>query len=482
MDNDSSWRTVAAELRNEVEQLTPGTRIPTHRQLVARFEVSATTVTRALASLAQAGLIESRPGAGSFRTAAAATTRRIDTAWQDAALRLTPSMGAELTPERAFDTTALEATLSLHSTDVVDLNGGYLHPELQPTDLLAAALGRVGRRTDSWQRPDPAGLPGLRDWFAADIDAGLSRHDVLVVGGGQAALSVLLRALGRPGDPVIVETPTYPGLLSAASAAGLRIVPVPLDAEGIRPDELERALAQTGARVIVTQPVVQNPTVACHSAERQAALVDLARRHRAFIIEDDFGRGLLHSDAPTPLPPLIAQDENGAVLHVRSLTKATSPNLRVAAIAGRGPVMARVRAGHVTDAMFVPAVLQHTALEVVTAPGRRRAARDLARALTERRTAASTAIGRILGPDALSGPGGANAGGYHLWVRLPAGVDDRAAAAAALREGVAVTPGSNYEPDRAASDRLRISYVAAPSTADVVTGVERLGLALTAFG
>lgn len=483
MNDDSSWTTVASRLRSELEMLAPGDRIPTHRQLVARFAVSATTVSRALASLGQAGLIETRPGAGSFRTAAPTPTERIDTGWQEAALRLTSGVDAEPTPRRTFDTAALETTLALPHAEIIDLNGGYLHPDLQPTSLLSAALARVGRRADSWQRPDPAGLPSLRDWFASDIGSGLTRHDLIIVGGGQAALSVLLRALAGPGDPVVVETPTYPGLLAAARAAGLRVVPVGLDGDGIRADDVDRALTLTGARVIVTQPVFQNPTGVSMSAERRTTVLDIARRHRAFVVEDDFARRLVHVDSTPVGPPLIAADRDGAVVHVRSLTKATSPNLRVAAIAGRGPVMARIRAAHVTDAMFVPAVLQHAALEVVTAPGRRRAAHELARHLAERRATSREAVMRFIDPDALAHPGRPDhLGGFHLWLRLPRGLDDRTAVAAALSAGVAVTPGSNYSPDRSTSDHLRVSYVAAPSAAEVVSGIERLGSAMRELG
>lgn len=452
-----------------------GARIPTHRQLVERFGASATTVSRALNSLSRKGLIDSRPGSGSFRSATRAVPQGVETSWQEAALGLTPVIGAEPTPLREHDASALGATLSSYGADVVDLNGGYLHPDLQPLDLLSKALGRIGRRTEAWERPEAAGLPELCDWFATEIGAGLARHDVLITSGGQASLSLAMRAIAKPGDPVIVETPTYPGILAAAHSAGLRAVPVPMDHEGIAPSHLERALAQTGARLIVVQPSFQNPTGISHSEARQADLIDLAVRHGAFLIEDDFARHLTHTDA-TPLPPpLIERDPGGAVVHIRSLTKATSPNLRVAGVAGRGPVMARLRAAHMVDTMFVPALLQHTALEVLASPQWPRTLRTLADALTHRRTTAVEAVRQYL-------PAGTLAhhprGGYHLWLQMPPGLDDPDITSGALRSGVAVTPGSNYHTTAAATANLRLSYVAAPSAADVASGVQRLGHAM----
>jgi DNA-binding transcriptional MocR family regulator len=315
------------------------------------------------------------------------------------------------------------------------------------------------------------GVPELRDWFAADIGGGLGRHDVLVCGAGQGALATALRALGQPGDPVLIEAPTYPGMIAAALAAGLRAVPVPLDREGMRPDLLEQALERTSARVIVMQPLFQNPTGASMSVARQREITALARRYEAFVVEDDFARLLPHSDAPVPAPPMIADDPDGVVVHIRSLTKATSPNLRVGALAARGPVLARLRAAQVIDTMFVPAPLQLTALEVVTAASWKRSLRTLGSALRHRREVAVAAVEAAFGAPALAVR---PRGGYHLWVALPSHWDDGQFAAAALASGVLVTPGSNYRSGGDSAVNIRLSYVAAPSAADIDAAIRRL--------
>src|SRR2546421_1709489 len=102
--------------------------------------------------------------------------------------------------------------------------------------MLGRALPRAARRSGAWDRPPVGGVPELRDWFASDIGGGLGRHDILICGAGQSALATTLRALGQPGDPVLIESPTYPGTIAAAHAAGLRTIPVPLDNEGLRTD------------------------------------------------------------------------------------------------------------------------------------------------------------------------------------------------------------------------------------------------------
>jgi len=188
-------------------------------------------------------------------------------------------------------------------------------------------------------------------------------------------------------------------------------------------------------------------------------------------VEDDFARHMAHADSsPTP-PPMIADDPDGTVVHIRSLTKVTSPNLRVGALAARGPVLARLRSAVVVDTMFVAAPLQLTALEVVTAPGWRRALATLGAALHHRRDIAVAAVTATFGPQALTlRP----RGGYHLWVTLPDHLDGRQLAASALANGVAITPGDNYYPTDSSAPHVRLSYVAAPSATDVDDAIRRL--------
>lgn len=475
MNNSSSSRSVAETLAAEITTMPAGTRIPSNRELIRRFEVSATTISQALSILGQQGLVTTRPGAGTFRSHRKPGPVRGDTSWQQAALELSAGLGEEPVPQRSFEAAGLLNTLSLHGPDVVDLNGGYLHPNLQPLSSLTSALSRAARRSDAWDRIPASGLPDLRTWFAQDIGGGLTRDDVLISSGGQSALSTAMRVLTQPGDPVLLESPTYSGSIAAAHAESLRPVPVPSDRHGMRPDYLDDALSRTRARVIVIQPLFQNPTGVSLSRERRDDLRRIAREHEAFVIEDDFARHMIHADSPAVPAPMVADDPDGTVIHIRSLTKVTSPNLRVAALAARGPVMSLLRSGLAIDMMSVAAPLQHMALEVVTAPAWKRSLTQLAEQLRERREAAVGALYETIGPDALAA---VPHGGYHLWVRLPSTVSSAAFASGALARGVAVTAGRNFHPTDRHASHVRISYVAAPTSADVAASVGKLaGLA-----
>ncbi|NDZ89733.1 PLP-dependent aminotransferase family protein, partial [Streptomyces sp. SID10115] len=280
-----------------------------------------------------------------------------------------------------------------------------------------------------------------------------------------------LRALAPPGAPVLVESPTYPGMLAIARAAGLRPVPVPVDTDGVRPQLLEAAFRATGARVFVCQPLFQNPTGAVLSAERRPEVLRIAREAGAFVIEDDFVRRLVHEDAG-PLPrPLSSDDPDGVVVHVCSLTKATSPSFRVSALAARGPVLERLRAIQVVDHFFVPRPLQEAALELVGSPAWPRHLRAVAGELKERRDAMSAAL-RLRLPELTVEH--IPAGGYHLWVRLPDGADEAAFASAALRAGVAVAPGRPYFAAEPPAAHVRLSFAAVPGVGEITEGVRRL--------
>ncbi len=424
----------------------PGTRLPSVRELTVRHQASPVTVTEGIRRLEAEGLIEARPGKGTFVAAPPVVRPAPDLSWQTVAL------GARRPGEDE-----MQALLALPRSGAIPLSGGYLDAGLQPAAALGSALARAARQPAAWQRGPVEGREDLRDWFAREAGAGLRADDMVICPGGQAALSTALRALTAPGDTLLVESPTYLGALAAARAAGLRLVPVPADADGVLPDQLAAAFARTGARLFYCQPLYANPTGATLAAHRRAEVADAVRDAGAFLIEDDYARDLTVDGEPPP--PLAADDPDGHVIHLRSLTKSAAPGLRVAAIGARGPAGARLRTSRLLDDLFVAGPLQQAALEVVTAPAWRRHRRALRTALRTRRAALLTALRRHL-PDLA--PRAIPRGGLHLWVRLPEGTDDVALATAAAAEGVVVFPGRPWYPAEPPAPHLRLTYAAAP--------------------
>jgi DNA-binding transcriptional MocR family regulator len=451
MPDDNAVDRVTQALRRATVGLAPGDRLPSVRDLMAREHASPVTVQRAIARLAGEGLVEPRPGRGTFVAAPptpppAAGERAPDLSWQSVAL------GA-----RAVDDSALQELLALPPAGAIPLSGGYLDPELQPLAAVAAALARAARRPGTWERGPVEGREDLRAWFAREAGGRLRAHDMVICPGGQAAMATAFRALTAPGETILVESPTYVGAIAAARAAGLRVVPVASDADGVRPDLLGDALRRTGARVFYSQPTF--------AADRRDAVLDRIAAAGAFLVEDDWARDLAIGDAP---PPLAAADRDGHVVYLRSLTKSAAPGLRVAAVGARGAAGARLRAVRLVDDLFVSGPLQEAALELVGTPAWRAHLRRLRTVLRERRDALLAAL--PIRPPTIP------QGGCGVWLPLPPGTDDRELARTAAAAGVIVTPGRPFFAAEAPGPFLRLSYHAEPP-ARLAEGVRRLRLA-----
>ncbi|GAB3825229.1 PLP-dependent aminotransferase family protein [Dactylosporangium cerinum] len=423
----------------------PGSRLPTVRELSARHQASPVTVTRAIRTLTAEGVLDAQPGRGTFVQRRAPAAGPQDLSWQSIALGARPP-GED----------AMQALLAVPRPGMIPLSSGYLEPDLQPVAVLGAALARAARQPASWGRGPVEGREDLRAWFARTAGGALRAEDMTVCPGGQSALSTAFRALCAPGDAILVEAPTYLGALAAARAAGLRVVPVPTDAEGVRPDLLRAAFQRTGARLFYCQPLYANPHGATLSAARRPDVLAAVRAAGAFLLEDDYARDLaIDGDPPRPL---VADDPHGHVVYLRSLTKSAAPGLRVAAIGARGAAGARLRAARVLDDFFVSGPLQQAALDLVTSPAWARHLKALRVALRARRDALLEALAVDVPTLQLAL---APAGGLHVWGRLPEGADDVAVTNAAAALQVVVFPGRPWfaaEPDGA---YLRLTFAAA---------------------
>jgi DNA-binding transcriptional MocR family regulator len=438
---------LVAELRGVTLSLPAGSRLPSVRELSRRHRASPVTVTAAISILAAEGLAVARPGRGTFVAERPKPSRESpDFDWQSVALG--PAV---------VDPGGLEQLLARVGGDVIALTSGFPEEDLLPVKALAAAISRAGRRPGAWARPPIEGIPELRAWFARDAGGGVHDDEVLITSGGQAALATILRALGRRGDPVLLESPSYLGALAAARATGLVPVPVPVDEDGVRTELLADALARTGARLMLLQPTYANPHGSVLSAARRREVLELARSSGAFVIEDDYVRDVWLGRRPPP-PPLVSQDRDGHVIYVRSMTKATASSMRIACVVARGPAGERLRRARIVDDFFVSAVLQHAAVEFLASPAWQRHLRQLRQALASRRDTLISSLGEHL---PAWRPFQRPEGGLSLWIRLPDGSDEEAVVQAARAAGVLILAGAPWFPAEPPAPYVRLSYAAA---------------------
>ncbi|REE75759.1 GntR family transcriptional regulator [Rhodococcus wratislaviensis] len=446
MVNDSSARIVAA-LGKWIAQAPPGARLPSTRSLVAEYAASPVTVQKALRTLTAQGLIESRPGVGTF-VRAVRTARPLDYGWQTAALR---------SPQSRLP--SLSTPMRRPPNDAIALHAGYPDRELLPERLVRSALTRAAR-SDAALSPSPAaGLPELQSWFAHELGGSTpvgvtppTASDVIVLPGSQSGLSSVFRALVPVGQPLLTESPTYWGAILAAAQAGVRVVPVPSGPDGPDPDELARAFEETGARVFYAQPNYANPTGAQWSNTLAENILEVVRANGAFLVEDDWAHDF---GIDTNSNPVAAHDDAGHVVYLRSLTKSVSPSIRVAAVIARGPARERILADRGASSMYVSGLLQAAALDVVTQPGWQTHLRNLRQQLRARRDLLVTSLREHVPRAHLTS---VPKGGLNLWVRLP----DETNLGQLVRDceaaGVLIAPGAEWFPAEPAGPFIRLNY------------------------
>lgn len=315
------YRRLFEALRSAIAdgELSAGEQLPPQRAVAGLLGVDFTTVTRAYALAREQGLVEGTAGRGTFVRLRASEE---EAGGVDLSMNLPPQ------PE------GLSLAALLRETTAAVL------ARTDPATLMAyhAGAGSLAQRTAgaAWM------APGLG---AADPER------VVVCAGAQAALSAILAVETQPGDAVVVEALTYPGLLAALSARGLRAIACSMDWEGIMPEHLAERLAPSGARLVVVTPTWQNPTTATMGPARRAAIVEVCARAGARIVEDDaYGR------LPDPAPAALASLAPDRVWHVATLAKALTPGLRIAYVAAPDAAAAQrlAAAGHALCQMPAP--------------------------------------------------------------------------------------------------------------------------------
>ena len=446
MVNDSSTRIVAA-LGKWIAQAPPGAQLPSTRSLVAEYAASPVTVQKALRTLTAQGLIESRPGVGTF-VRAVRTAWPLDYGWQTAALR---------SPQSRLP--SLSTPMRHAPNDAIALHAGYPDRELLPERLVRSALTRAAR-SDAALSPSPAaGLPELQSWFANELGTSTpvgvtppTASDVIVLPGSQSGLSSVFRALVPVGQPLLVESPTYWGAILAAAQAGVRIVPVPSGPDGPDPDELARAFEETGARVFYAQPNYANPTGAQWSNPLAENILEVVRANGAFLVEDDWAHDF---GIDTDSNPVAAHDDAGHVVYLRSLTKSVSPSIRVAAVIARGPARERILADRGASSMYVSGLLQAAALDVVTQPGWQTHRRNLRQQLRARRDLLVTSLREHVPRAHLTN---VPKGGLNLWVRLPDATNLGQLVRDCEAAGVLIAPGAEWFPAEPAGPFIRLNF------------------------
>ncbi len=366
--------------------------------------------------------------------------------------------------------------------EVVSLAGGMPYLSALPLDAVGDALADLVRRRGlvALQYGSGQGDPLLREKILdvmAPQQVRCHPDDVVVTTGSQQALDLVTRIFVDPGDVVLAEAPSYVGALGVFRSYQADVVHVPMDADGLQPEALERTLSELQAagrrvKLLYTIPNHHNPAGVSLAEHRRPEVVRIARRFGVLILEDD-PYGLLGFDGD-PLPSLQSYDP-GAVVYLGSFSKTFAPGFRVGwAVAPHAVREKLVLASEA--AILCPSAFSQMAvsayLESQDWKHQVGVFRDLYR---ERRDATIGALRQQLSQTSWTVPGG----GFYVWVRLPEGLDSQAMLPRAVTQRVAYVPGTAFYADEQGRSHLRLSYCY-PTQDRIREGVRRLAAVVEA--
>ena len=360
----------------------------------------------------------------------------------------------------------------------ISFAGGYPDPALFDTDGLASAFNQMFRdnfRT-ALQYGDREGYWPLRERLAAFSSTPgrtITADEVIVTNGGQQGIEATVRTLTKPGDVVLIDSPSFPTALQVFQLAGLRGVSVACDEDGLIPASLEEEARRHRSRLLYVVPSYGNPDGSLLSLERRRRVLQLAAEYDFHVLEDDpYSRISFGAPAPPSLLGLTGEipAAKDRVVHVSSLSKLIAPGLRVGWMIPPAGLRERfVWTKLATD--IHSAVPTQVALENYWAAGGFEARLPVIRdTYRERALAMHAALTEYAG-DLLEFA--RPRGGMFMWCRTRADIDTRDLLEAARREQVFFVPGVAFYPMQPDLRTFRLSF-ATMEIEQMVEGIRRL--------
>ncbi len=398
------YQAIADAIGREIEsgRLKPGSRLPTQRVLARQLGVTLTTVTRAYVEAQRRGLINGEVGRGTF-----------------------------------VRPTALEIEGPEHGVLDLAVNALMPAPYMEElADRLAAAIPRSsGDRVFGYQhhagaRHNRAAGSAWLGW--AGLEAPLDR--VIVTAGGQHALLLSLMTLAKPGDEILVEDLTYPGITDLAAHLHLRLRTVALDREGITPEALDQACRSGKPAALYCVPSFQNPTAALMSETRRRDIADVAVAHQLMVIEDDV-YGFL-APGVRPLSSFLPEHQS---LYVTSTSKSIAPGMRIGYLLAPASMIERLAVAVLRTVVNAPPVMAELATSLITEGVAGRIVEWKRKEIAARQSIAARVLGGLRIQTHHASP--------HVWVNLPDPWRTDAFVARARHRGILLTSAESFAVD-----------------------------------
>ena len=437
------YRQIAEQIKTQISngRLPATSRLPTVRGLARTLGVTRLTVQNAYAELQADGWIEATVGRGTF----------VSTAVQQMSLQ--PTVGQYLTPDSAInDMLAINQVIGVRSMAMA-----HADPALFPVEAFWGQMERLRPEANQLLSYGPIqGDTALRVEISKLLhEDGLpaSPDDILITSGAIQSIFLAVATVTQPGDLVLVEQPTFLGVLNILKAQGLRPLHIPMLPDGPDLAQLEQLIITHQPRCYYTVPSYHNPTGYTISAAKRAAILQLAQRHNVLIIEDDIYGKLGFIDSPPAT--FKQQDVADRVLYLSSFSKMLMPGLRVGYLLMPPTWRTRLLSLRRATDLCGTGLLQRTLAHFLQAGSLKKHLRRVLPIYRERRDALLNSLARWM-PTAVrwSQPHG----GFSCWVTLPRRFPPGMLYRQALENGFAFTPGEAYLIEDSEHEFLRLCY------------------------
>jgi 2-aminoadipate transaminase len=368
----------------------------------------------------------------------------------------------------------MSAILAGSPPGVLSMTGGFPNPDTFPTDELDELAARLVREDAAvaLQYTPCAGLPSVREYLIDRQEQLQGRRpepsELMVTSGGMECIALMCQALIDPGDPIVVEAPSYLGALMAFAGAEADAVAIATDDDGLRVDQLAARLDEgLRPKFVYTIPEYQNPTGRTLPLERRRELVEVCRRRGVLIFEDVAYRELSFEGTAPPTLWSLAPD---LVLQAGTFSKSFFPGVRLGWATGPAELVAELSAAKANTDQCAGGLGQRLVEEYGRAGGFERHLPAARRLYASHWAALSGALERHM-PEGVAWT--EPTGGFLTWLTLPEGLDTVAMRPAATAAGVAYVPGPPFHVGPGGANTMRLSF-SHLTEAELETAAERL--------
>jgi DNA-binding transcriptional MocR family regulator len=443
------------ELANSIAQsiqegiLCRGDKLPSVRHASLKRNVSASTVFQAYYLLEARGLIVARERSGYYVSGGAT------------GISPSPEPLSEVNEESTqVDVSELvfEVLESIRARNIVPLGSAFPSPLLFPMAKLAKAMASSVKVMDPWQSVDNLSLgdASLRRQIALRymIDGlNVPTDEIVITNGALEALNLCLMAVTRPGDAVLIESPTFYAALQSIERIGLRAVEVPSHPrDGIDLKAMEWALKHHKPKACWLMTNFQNPLGSLLADAKKKALVALLSQYQVPLIEDDvYGELYFGDKRPAPAK---AFDKEGLVMHCSSFSKCLAPGYRVGWVA-TGRYAQSIERLKLTTTLSASVPAQAALALYLQKGGYDKHLRNLRHTLLVNQIKFIETIERCFPKGTRLTP---PQGGYFLWMKLPDGVNALEVHRRALANGISIAPGPIFSAQKGFTDYIRLNY------------------------